>query len=258
MKIYNNIEFLQLNFDEFTDNFYFPQNSKVAGKKIDSIGFLAKSNDGTLSAYSHYSPFDGREVVGYADLQNMYIDIINDNKEVLHSKVPAISSDLLNRSRIAVDSKIDLEMCCVYYAGDPADLLGKCLLAYVTYDTIEEIDVQPTPMQSITIIVDNAPSQVKLSDYIQDYIIANKKTIKAVSCIVGNGLTPFYLDLRDYAGRSFRYVHSFSMLVPNRNLGIYYKDLLMLADFNVDFFNSYIIAANPNITNNYNITFYYE
>lgn len=255
MKIYNNIEFLQLNFDELTDRYYFPQNSKIAGKKIDSIGFLATSSGMPMSLFQNYSPIDKREVISENELQNIYVDIVNDEKEVLHSQVPAICSDIRKRSRIMVGSPIDLELCCVFYAGDPADIAGKCLIAYVTYDTVEESDYQPEPMQCVTLRIENAPAVVKLSDYIQDYIIANKKTIKAVSCNFNyNSPNAFYLDLRDYAGRSFRYVHAFSF----QQAFYGQRDLFMLADFSVDFFNSYVIAANPNITNNYKINLYYE
>lgn len=239
MKIYNNIEILQVNFTGNTDKVYFPQNSKIAGKKINQLAFY-------FAPWHHdyyYSPLDGTKLITDTAAAKIYCDIVNDQKEILQHNIPITANYLLNNNVIPVDDVIDLELCAVRYAGDASDLAGKSLLIYVFYDTSEMEDDINQALQSVTIQIPITSENIKLSDYIDDYILSSGKTVKAIETLSYD--IPFYLDIQDFGGRSFRYLTWQRMLRPSLNVnnGVGYNNPLNLADFNVDFENSYIVIG---------------
>lgn len=259
MKVYNNIELLQVNLSSGNDRFYFPDNSKLNGKVINSLSFYG-------ALLSERSPFDGRQVLGYQELQYCYISVVKDNKEVLHENVPLSQSVLNKLVRVDINSVIDFNLCSVSYVGN-GNLDNLCLLVYATYDTKEVEDYMQPVENIVTINVNTNERAIRLDSLIDDYIIAQKRTIKRVECFMSSNelVSPsFYLDMRDYGGRSFKYVPWIRMMngTPNdSDLGQIPVDPLLLDDFNVDFRNSWIInsgiASQGNATLNTTILFYY-
>lgn len=247
MKIYNNIELLQINLSSATDRFYFPDNSKLNGKKINSLSFY-----GSPFLGMEQSPFDGREVVYYGHLQQMYLQVIKDSKDVLHENVPLSQSTINKLIRVDINSAIDLQLCAVNYVGStPEELDGKCLLVYATYDTIEDNEYVPQVENVVTVDLTTKERAVRLDTLIDDYIIAQGKKIKRIEVVPYSSDLEhihnfFYLDLREYGGRSFKYVPMLRMVnggmaeVDLANLPI---EPLLLNDFNVDFRNSWIINS---------------
>lgn len=239
MNVYNNIEILQITFTGNTDRVYFPQNSKVSGKKINEIAFYFAPNGQTIN-----SPLDGSTLLNESDAAKVYTDIVNDKKEVLQHNIPVTANYLLKNNVIPVNDVIDLELCALRYVDDVANITGKCILAYVFYDTIDanEDTMCQTPLQSVTIEIPvSNTNNIQLSAYIDDYILASGKTVKAIESITYN--VPFYLDLQDFGGRSFRYLPWQRILKPSMANGINYIQPVWLNDFNVDFENSYIIIG---------------
>lgn len=238
MKIYNNIEILQVNFTGNTDKVYFPQNSKVAGRKIDEIAFYFAPAETSIIT----SPLDGTVLLDEVDAAKIYADIVNDDKEILQHNIPITANSLLNNNVIPVNDVIDLELCAVRYAGDIEDIAGKSLLIYVFYDTVDMADDINSTLQSVTIQVPiNSADDIQLSEYIDDYILSSGKTVKAIETLSYG--VPFYLDVQDFGGRSFRYLPWQRMLKPRNDYGVSYKNPIMLSDFNIDFENSYIIIG---------------
>lgn len=247
MKIYNNIELLQINLSSATDRFYFPNNSKLNGKKINSLSFYGSPFFGM-----EQSPFDGREVVYYGHLQQMYLQVIKDSKDVLHENVPLSQSTINKLIRVDINSSIDLQLCAVNYVGStPEELDGKCLLVYATYDTIEDNEYVPQVENVVTVNLTTKERAVRLDTLIDDYIIAQGKKIKRIEVVPyfsdqQNIHSFFYLDLREYGGRSFKYVPMLRMCnggFTDAELSSLPIEPLLLNDFNVDFRNSWIINS---------------
>lgn len=247
MKIYNNIEMLQINLSSATDRFYFPDNSKLNGKKINSLSFY-----GSPFFKMEQSPFDGREVVYYGVLQKMYLQVIKDSKDVLHENVPLSQSTINKLIRVDINSAIDLQLCAVNYVGStPEELDGKCLLVYATYDTIEDNEDIPQVENVVTVNLTTKERAVRLDTLIDDYIIAQGKKIKRIEVLPDfsdqqNIHSFFYLDLREYGGRSFKYVPMLRMVnggFTDAELSTLPIEPLLLNDFNVDFRNSWLINS---------------
>ena len=253
MKVYNNIEILQINFDGTTDRIYWPQNSKIKGKKIDTLGFFWNS----LPYKTVLSPLDGTPLVTDNFAGQIYCDIVNDQKEVLQHNIPITANHILLHGTVDVNSVIDLEMCNIRYVGDVADVAGKSLLIYAFYDTIEVDDdlLTSQPYQSVTINIPVAGSEpIQLSNYIDDYILANGKTIKRIG---GRG-TQYFLDVQDFGGRSFRFLPGQRLEQPNVYGSIsnhQWLNPVYLNDYNIDFENSYVYPTGG--VNNIELTFYY-
>lgn len=238
MKIFNNIEILQITFTGNTDRVYFPQNSKVAGKRINELAFYFAPADTNIIT----SPLDGSTIINEVEAAKIYTDIVNDKKEILQHNIPVTANFLQKYNVIPVNDVIDLELCAVRYVDNVENIAGKSLLCYVFYDTVEADESQQNTLQSVTIeipITDAA--DIQLSNYIDDYILSSGKTVKAIESLSYN--VPFYLDLQDYGGRSFRYLPWQRILKPNRAKGVNYKEPVRLNDFNIDFENSYIIIG---------------
>lgn len=240
MKVYQNIEFVQVNFDAGTDKFYFPENTRLHGKVIDEISFFVAPSGTTVN-----SPFDAMQLLDETKLQNLYVEIVKDTQDVLHSKVSALLSDITKSSRIAVNSTIDLNLCNLTYVGSLSDLTGMCIIVYFTYETmiVDEYELS-TQQKAITINTSNAAT--RLSDLIDYYISAQGDTVKCIEAqYVDQAKNYFYLDVRDKGGRSFRIVPAQRIRIANtKPLGAsnqYQK--LYLADFNIDFQNSWIYRA---------------
>ena len=247
MKVYNNIEFLQVNFDGATEKVYFPINSKVVGRKIDTIHFLVGGGN---------SPFDGTPCVSQNDAAKMYYDLVNDQKEILHHNAPVIGELTTNMNHVPINSIVDWELSSITYAGDAADLAGKCLMIYIAYDTTISDDDIIEPMQSVTITIP-AGDKIKLEDYIDDYIIANGNKIKKIVSrfdIFSPGITApvAFFDLQDFDGRVLRMIPN-NMLVGNIFPGISNMQPLLLDNYNIDFSDSYAYNVQQRIY----LTFYF-
>lgn len=255
MKVYQNIEIVQVNFDENTNRFYLPTNTNLYGRVINDISFYAAPAGMQVD-----SPFDGREVITADKLQNFYVEIVKDDKTVLHSKVSALLSNIAHAARIGVNSKIDLNLCSLTYVGDLTDLTGKALLCYFTFDTIQETDYCPGEKIK-AISISTAATNSKLSQLIDFYISAQGDTVKCIEAKYDDSVPDnlFYLDLRDTAGRCFRLVPSvrfrISETTPSGGNNQYQK--LYLADYNIDFKNSYIVRASTSGTMNVQLIFTY-
>lgn len=259
MKVYNNIEYLQVNFDGATDKVYFPINSKVVGRKVDTIHFLVNGGNTPLPTGDYNSPFDGTACVSFDEAKKMYYDLVNDDKEILQHNVPVIGELTDAMNHVPIDSIVDWELSSIRYVGDPADLAGKCLIIYVAYDTNISDDDVLNPMQSVTINIP-AGDKIKIEDYIDDYIIASGSRIKKIVSRNNprkNGIVmpSAFFDLQDYDGRVLRMIpnkmligHLFLPMPISSNM-----QSMLLDDFNIDFSNSYAY----NVQEPINLTFYY-
>lgn len=254
MKVYNNIEILQVDFTGDTDRIYFPQNSKIQGKKINSVCFFYKGANDQLN---WISPLTLNPIIDEAIAAKMFCDIVNDDKEILQHNIPVTANSIIANNVIEVNDIIDLELCQLRYVGDLTDLVGKSMLIYVFYDDIIVDDDIIGEYQSVTVTIPiTSIEPIQLSDYIDDYIIANKKTIKKIETVSYDA--SFYVDLQDFGGRSFRYLPSKRLLRPSIFKNITPNNAILLNDFNLDFNNSYVVAASTdNIGKSIVLTFYF-
>lgn len=255
MKVYQNLELIQLNLDDSTSKFYLPENTNLQGKTINAISFFAAPHGIVLD-----SPFDGRQLIDADLLQNFYVEVVKDTKTILHSKVSAKLSDITCSSRISVDSKIDLNLTNLTYVGALSDLSGSCILCYFTYDDIVDNEYQPsTHIKAVNI--SNSDTNTRLSDVIDYYISALGDTVKCIEAEFDDTVADnhFYLDLRDTAGRTFRLVPGERIKIANSTPsgGNNYYQKCYLADYNIDFRNSYIVRASNSNTMNVTLIFTY-
>lgn len=255
MKVYQNLELIQLNLDATTSKFYLPENTNLQGKIINAISFYTAPAGMTLD-----SPFDGRELITNDKLENFYVEVVKDDRTILHSKVSAKLSDLTHSSRIAVDSKIDLNLTNLTYVGTLSDLTDKCILCYFTFEDVIEGDYQPaTNIKAVTI--STTASNSRLSELIDDYIEAQGHTVKCIEALFDDTVADnyFYLDIRDKAGRAFRLVPGARLKLSDTTPigGNNYYQKCYLADFNIDFKNSYIVRASSSNTLNCTLIFTY-
>ena len=255
MKVFQNLELIQLNLDETTSKFYLPENTNLQGKTINAISFFAAPHNLTLT-----SPFDGRQLIDADLLQNFYVEVVKGTKTILHSKVSAKLSDITCSSRINVDSKIDLNLTNLTYVGTLSDLKDTCILCYFTFDDIVDNEYQPSNKIKAVNITTSA-TNTRLSDVIDFYISAQGDTVKCVEAKFDASVADnhFYLDLRDTAGRVFRLVPGERMMIatvaPSGGNNYYQK--CYLADYNIDFKNSYIVRASSSNTMNVTLIFTY-
>lgn len=240
MKVFQNIEFVQVNFDAGSDKFYFPENTRLHGKVIDEISFYVAPAGKTIN-----SPFDALQLLDASKLENLYVEIVKDSQTVLHTRVSALLSDITKSGRISVNSAINLNLCNLTYVGDISDLQDKCILVYFTYETMTVDEYEPSNQQK-AISINTSAAATRLSELIDYYIAAQGDTVKCIECqYIDDAKNYFYLDVRDKGGRSFRIVPGQRMkIATSKPIGAnnqYQK--LYLADYNIDFKNSWIYRA---------------
>lgn len=247
-RIINNIEAVQINLSNQVDRFYLPDNVIFHGKKISSISIL--NNKG--GNYYSISPFGNGVPIDDTILKDFYIEVVKDNKEILHQNLAALSTSVCLSYRIAIDTSIDITLTNLTYRGS-ANLTGKCIILYITWDD-EQVDLSVEPSKhgvSISPIIPSGES-VRLSDYIDDYIQKQGFTIKGIEASISDVNKGYFLDLRSTDGRTLRYIPH-TVLINSLATGV---DYLHIDSFNIDFKNSYIVSGKSSNVQ-INLTFYY-
>ena len=235
MKVFNNISVKQITFDGVTTDFYLSDNVYYRDKVISQIRFFAVPQGQTMTA-----PFEGASLIDESELKNFIVTFQKDNKQVLAQNFNMGNIGMRSNIYHTIDSKIDFNLSYITYLGNPASLSGKAVLMYVYWDVLDEDDEIAQDITSCVSFSVQTSNPVKISDYIDEWIRRDGKTVKAISCY---GSDLFYVDLREQSGRVFEKVPSVRLL-ENTGTGTFVaKRPMYLNDFDVDFKNSWIIPA---------------
>lgn len=249
MKVFNNIEFIQVNLFKTQDRYYLPENSAIFDKKIDEIAIYV--SDGAIS------PIDGTPLINPNILSNFYIDVVKASKETLHKDVSCSLSVVDKNFRLPINAVISPNLTSIFFVGaNTEDIDGKCLLLYVTYQN-DNKDVQLTNNQvSVTL---NSQSRIfTLSSVIDYYLLQNFSTCKGIEIVYNEDSDRFYCDFKCFDKRSFRYVPSDRMVANADILPHTQVNRLFLNDFSFDFDNCFIINSESEIKGiNAKMIFYY-
>ena len=252
MKVYNNIEQIQINLSSNQDRYYLPENSSIFNRKIDEISFYAPSESGVIS------PVDGSELITVDVLGKFFLNVTKADRNELHNNVSCYLTQLTRNLRLPVNNVITPNLSSINYVGteEEKELLdGKCLIMYITYETLNE-DTTLSSNQ-VTINLQSDKTVTKITDLIDYYLISQLRTCKAIEVVSATGSARFYLDFKTYENRAFRYIPSerIEAIVANRE--DYKVNKLLLNDFNFDFDNCFVIKAEEEKTINAQIIFYY-
>lgn len=252
MKVYNNIEYIQINLSANQDRYYLPENSSIFNKKIDEISFYAPTEYGVIS------PVDGAELITVDVLSKFFFNVTKADRNELHNNVSCYLTQLTRNLRLPVNNIITPNLSSLNFVGteEEKELLdGKCLVLYVTYETVNE-DITLSSNQ-VTINLQSDKPVTKITDLIDYYLLSQLKTCKAIEVLSAANSGRFYLDFRTYENRSFRYIPSerIEAIVANRE--DYKVNKLLINDFNFDFDNCFVIKAEAEKNINAKIIFYY-
>lgn len=189
--LYRNIELVRIPVKAGVAEYYFPQNVSWADCKIDKI--VACIPDTAC-----VDPMDGSTpILTTGDALDLYFNIYSaDQKELLH----AVSAEQLwhrNNNPIALNSKLDLSLCNLYFTTDPAQ--DMTLLLYVYHDS--KVCECEMPENSVTVEFPlEAGQEINFQRIIQDYIHALPAKVKGIQFWSAVG-SPAYFTLRDTALR---------------------------------------------------------
>lgn len=253
MKLYNNIDVVQINIEQGVDEYYLPKNVNWRERVIDKlIVALAPAGVTTLS------PIDGvTQLLAHADVQDLYFDLYaSDDAQIVRNL--AYENILhTNNNVLEIGEQLSLNLSRLFFTTAPQ--VDGCILLYVVYGT-KEAEYSPLA-KSVTVDVPlPANGRMSLQDIVDNYILLQPETLKGI--YVWNApTTPLYVTLRDKDGlRSFNHVFCSMMRPPIITNPGYAEDTqlheLRLDNLNIDMLNSFVLngqntAVTAKVTFNY-------
>ena len=186
--LYKNIELVRIPVKAGVREYYFPQNVSWAAETIERIVPVIPNKPCV-------DPMDGSTPVMDRSLyKDLFFNIYSaDQKELLHA-VSAEQLFHLNNNPIALNSKLDLSLCNLYFTDDPTT---DCTLLLYVYHGNREVETETAPERSITVEFElQAGEEINFQSIIQTYIHALPAKVKGV--MFWNAITaPAYFTLRD-------------------------------------------------------------
>lgn len=186
--LYRNIELVRIPVKQGITEYYFPQNVSWADEKIERIVPV-------IPQTACVDPMDGSTpVLDLSMYQDIFFNIYSaDQKELLH----AVSVEQLihiNNNPLALNSKLDLSLCSLYFTTAPAQ---DCTLLLYVYHGNKEVEIETMPERSVTFDFElQAGEEINLQEIIQQYIHALPAKVKGV--LFWNAQSaPAYFTLRD-------------------------------------------------------------
>lgn len=173
MKVYKNIDVVQINLKAGVREYFLPKNVDWAKKVIDKIVVYYAADAAEVSPVDRYST-----IVGVDIAKDLYIDLYTeDGREITHA-ISAQNLFFTNNNIIEVNSKISLQLSRLFFAQASPE--NGCLLLYVFYKSIN-IESFELPRKSVTVHFElGAQQEIALSDVIDTYIHANGHKVKGI------------------------------------------------------------------------------
>lgn len=194
MKLYKNIDVVQINLQDGVTEYFLPKNVDWANKVIEKIVVYAPGYQ-----MLERSPITG--VTPIADkeyIRNLYFDFYNENGETITYNLSLSSLIYTNNNVVEINSKISLQLSRIFAAGELSQDGGGCLLLYVYYGSKEIEDIE-VPKQNVTVDFEiNEGTEIPLSEIIDTYIHAQGNKLKGICSWGRRGLkSGLFLTLRN-------------------------------------------------------------
>lgn len=190
IKLYKNIDLVQINIKAGQEEYLFPKNVAWANKVIDKIILCAPQT-------ACLSPIDGTtHVLTRSEIKDLYFSLYDGKEnEIVHS---LHFTNLLhtNNHPIEINNALSLNMSRLDFSKAPTTY--GCILLYVFYSSkLSEDFVQPT--QNITVTFPLAANEKKSwREIIDTYVHAQYLKVKGIQ-VWGAATNPAYLTLRDHS-----------------------------------------------------------
>lgn len=234
MKVYNNIDCIQIQLKEGQTDYYLPQNTNWKGRVIDRI----------MVDYSNwYAPITAKEVLkgGHGEI---YITLFDtDNKQIMRD-VAIEQLNIHNNNEIYIGREISANLS--YLSIDEKvveEYAEQVILLYFFYGT-KDIEYSRIT-RSVTLELSLNPlEEVSLQKVIENYIALQPANVKGVIAWTQD----WYLTLREENNRrTLNYIPSAFMFPQQLEFGSYGAGTnnriiypFRLDNLNIDMYNSYI------------------
>lgn len=259
MKLYKNIDLVQINVKAGVSEYFFPRNVDWSDKVIEKLVVYAPE-----SGAGELSPIDFQNYIVDRDVYtNVYFDLYNaESVEIAHG-LSAQSIVHTNNYPIEIREKLSLQLSRIFFSKAPVQ--DGCILIYVFYDNTEaECDM---PQKSVTVDVTvETGKDVWFKDFIDTYIYAQGKMLKGIDVwnVSGGGSHDEFITLRDRNYRTVIKLLPVTMCRPQKavpaDFTAEYTQVhpMYLDNVDIDFANSFIRKSgdNPDPVN-LKITLYY-
>lgn len=180
MRVYKNIDVVQINVKAGVREYYLPKSVSWADKIVKNIFVYAAYPDQDNPDYKEISPVDCvTKIMDYVSISNVFFDLYDSNGNELVHNLSGKNLAFTNNNPIDINSALDLQLSRIFFSIDPR--YDMCLLLYVSWDSIEN-EIDDLPKHSVTSIFElKHGSEVLLSDMIDSYIHAQGAKVRGVS-----------------------------------------------------------------------------
>lgn len=258
MKLYKNIDVIQINVKAGVSEYFFPKNVDWADEVIDKLVVYAPSQESGV-----LSPVDLKNYIIERDAYStIYFDLYREDGTDLAYSLSAQNLVNVNNYPIEINSKISLQLSRIFFSQPPIE--DKCILIYVFWGgkDVEDMDL---PQNSVTVTVDVDPGEdVCFDEFIDTYIHAQNKNVKGIDVWGGlYGAQQVFMTLRDHNYRTITNLLPCAMCRPQFSYEAMIAEYaqvnpLYLDNADVDFANSYLrCSADNESTQKITITLYY-
>lgn len=173
MKVYKNVDVVQVNIKQGVREFVFPKNVDWSDQVIDKILVYGCGHD-----LEEFSPIDGvTPILDREGFANVYFDLYADDGSEIAYALNAQNIMFTNNNPLEINSKISLQRSRIFFAeASPKD---GCILLYVFYGS-KDVD-SDIPQKNVTVTF-NVPngSEILLSDVIDSYIHGQGAKLKGI------------------------------------------------------------------------------
>ena len=210
MKLYNNIDLVQINVKQGVDEYYLPKNVNWRNRVIDQIVLVAP----LAGMPTMLSPIDAQtRVMDAAEIEgyNLFFDLYSSDDRQIVRNLSFVNVLATNSHALELKSTLSLNLSRLFFTNAPS--ADGCLLLYVIYGT-KEVEYFPTT-KSVTVSVPlEAMGAISLQDIVDNYIMMQPETIKGMY-VWNCEQTPVFISLRDKdALRTLNYVSSMMCRPP--------------------------------------------
>lgn len=174
MKLYKNIDIVQINVKAGVREYFFPKNVGWADQVIENIVVY-----GSNPEQDEFSPIDGvTPIVDRDVLNSLYFDLYSDTSEEIVHSLNAQNLLYTNNNPIEINSKLSLQLSRIFFAEEAPN--DGCLLLYVMYGN-KDVENYDEPQKNVTVEFElPSRSELSLADVIDTYIYAQGKLVKGI------------------------------------------------------------------------------
>lgn len=173
MKIYKNVDVVQINIKSGVREYHIPTNVDWADQVIEKIVVYGCNHD-----MEEYSPLDGvTPIITRESLHDIYFDLYTSDETEIANSLNASTILYTNNNPIEINSKLSLKLSRIFFAKE-YDIDG-CILLYVYYGNkdVEDCDI---PKNNVTVKFELEPGEIPLSNIIDTYIHAQGAKLRGI------------------------------------------------------------------------------